>query len=504
MKVNVPSWLKDAVFYEIYPQSFKDTNGDGIGDFNGIIEKLDYIKELGCDAIWINPCFKSPFGDAGYDVEDYYEVASRYGTMDDLVRLFNEAHKRNMHVILDLVPGHTSITHPWFKESMKAEKNEFSDRYIWTSNVWESPENMANIRGFGNRDGSCVVNFFSHQPALNYGFYNPDPEKKWQQSITDEAPLKNKQEMIKIIRFWLEKGCDGFRVDMAESLIKNDPDHVANIALWKEVLAPILKDYPEAAMVPEWSDPAKSLEAGFQMAFLLQFGNSHYTELFRANEPFFSSRGKGDVKQFIETYKKNFELHKHNGVFCMISGNHDVHRISYTVDDLRVAFAFILSMPGAPYIYYGDEIGMRYLEGIASVEGGYDRTGSRSPMQWDNSKNAGFSTSESIYIPVDESPDRPTVEDQINDENSLYSEVKKLIKLRRENPALNSFSDIEFLTDTYPLIYKKTNEGQSIVVIINPSKEDFGVEDFGGRVIYQYGGFDGKVIKGQSAVYIEL
>ena len=125
------SWLKNAVFYEIYPQSFKDTNGDGIGDFNGIIEKLPYIKSLGCNAIWMNPCYDSPFKDAGYDVRDHKKVASRYGTEEDLVRLFQEAHKLGIRILLDLVPGHTSEEHPWFQESGKAEENEYSSRYIW-------------------------------------------------------------------------------------------------------------------------------------------------------------------------------------------------------------------------------------------------------------------------------------------------------------------------------------------------------------------------------------
>ena len=135
-------WLKDAVFYEIYPQSFQDTNADGIGDFQGIIDRLDYIKELGCNAIWMNPCFESPFGDAGYDVSDYYTAAPRYGTNEDLKRLFDEVHKRGMHILLDLVPGHTSVDHPWFKESLKAEKNPYTDRYIWTNNIWDQPEGI--------------------------------------------------------------------------------------------------------------------------------------------------------------------------------------------------------------------------------------------------------------------------------------------------------------------------------------------------------------------------
>ena len=197
--VKEPRWLDNAVFYEIYPQSFNDTNADGIGDIPGIIEKLDYIKDLGCTALWLNPCFLSPFGDAGYDVEDYYTVAPRYGTNADLVRLFKEAHARDMHVILDLVPGHTAVTCKWFRESMKAEKNAYTDRYVWTDNIWETPENMGCIRGISDRDGSCVVNFFSHQPALNYGFYRPDPGKKWQQPMDAEGPMATREELKNII-----------------------------------------------------------------------------------------------------------------------------------------------------------------------------------------------------------------------------------------------------------------------------------------------------------------
>lgn len=124
-------WIENAVFYQIYPQSFKDSNGDGIGDFQGIISKLDYIKQTGFNAIWVNPCFESPFFDAGYDITDFYKTAPRYGSNEDIRKLFEEVHKRNMHIILDLVPAHTSHLHPWFKQSMRQEKNEYTDRYVW-------------------------------------------------------------------------------------------------------------------------------------------------------------------------------------------------------------------------------------------------------------------------------------------------------------------------------------------------------------------------------------
>lgn len=507
---NRPEWLDNAVFYEIYPQSFNDTNADGIGDLNGITEKLDYIRELGCNAIWINPCFKSPFGDAGYDVEDYYTIAPRYGTNEDMIRLFSEAHKRDMHVILDLVPGHTAVTHEWFRQSMKAQRNEFTDRYVWTDSIWEEPQGMGCIRGISDRDGSCAVNFFSHQPALNYGFYKPD--RDWQQPMDAPGPMATREALKDIMRFWLCAGCDGFRVDMAGSLVKHDEDGKGTIALWQDIRAFLDREFPRAAMVSEWGEPDKSLLGGFHMDFLLHFGPSHYNDLFRCPEPYFSKRGKGSAKEFISAYKANYEKTNGKGLICIPSGNHDMDRLArgLDTDEMRVAFAFLLSMPGAPFIYYGDEIGMRYVEGLTSVEGGYGRTGSRSPMQWDKGLNAGFSSARAdmLYIPQDSSPDRPDAASQSADENSLRSEVKRLIAVRMANPALQSNGRIEFISDGYPLVYRRSAEGQTIAVIINPSAESALVPDIRGNFLYIVGSAEAKEngtwIGGCSAAFVEL
>lgn len=510
MNRKQPEWLDNAVFYEIYPQSFNDTNSDGIGDFQGIIEKLDYIKELGCNAIWINPCFDSPFGDAGYDVSDYYKAAPRYGTNEDLKRLFDEAHNRGMHVLLDLVPGHTSVEHKWFRESMKAEKNEYTDRYVWTDSIWEEPQGMGCIRGISDRDGSCAVNFFSHQPALNYGFYKPD--RPWQQSMDDEGPKATLEELKNIMRFWLKMGCDGFRVDMAGSLVKHDDESKGTIKLWQNVREFLDREFPEAAMVSEWGEPDKSIQGGFHMDFLLHFGPSHYNDLFRCEEPYFSSRGKGSAVEFVKKYIENYEKSDRKGLICIPSGNHDMDRLARSLngDELKVAFAFLLSMPGAPFIYYGDEIGMRYVENLTSVEGGYGRTGSRSPMQWDKGVNAGFSTApaEKLYIPLDSSDDRPDAESQIADEKSLRSEIKRLIAVRMRNEALQSCGEIEFISDGYPLVYKRKSDAQTITAIINPSAEKCTVEGVKGNIIYTVGGSaeikDGSCfVDGTTAVYIE-
>lgn len=495
MATKQPQWLDNAIFYEIYPQSFNDTNADGIGDFQGIIEKLDYICNLGCNALWINPCFKSPFGDVGYDVADFYSVAPRYGTNEDLRRLFDEAHRRDMHVLLDLVPGHTSVEHPWFKESMKAERNEYTDRYVWTDSVWEEPQGIGCIRGISERDGSCAINFFSNQPALNYGFLNPT--LPWQQPMDAPGPRATLEELKNIMRFWLSMGCDGFRVDMAGSLVKHDTDSRGTIRLWQEIRTFLDAEFPAAAMVSEWGEPDKSLQGGFHMDFLLHFGSSHYNDLFRCAEPFFSQRGKGDVSAFVQKYLENYEKSERKGLICIPSGNHDMDRLARSIqgDNLKIAFAFLLSMPGAPFIYYGDEIGMRYIENIPSVEGGYGRTGSRSPMQWDSSVNAGFSTApkEKLYIRQDESADRPTAAAQMADENSLYHEIRRLIAVRQAHTALQSKGEIEFVyaeKDAYPLAYLRSSGEERILVVINPADREvsFACAHVPQETLYRFGG----------------
>lgn len=228
---------------------------------------------MGFTAIWMNPCYASPFTDAGYDVEDFYSVAPRYGTNEDIKRLFDEVHKRDMHIILDLVPGHTAYTCKWFKESMKPEENEYTHRYIWTNSFETHLNGVTGVRGtlsgISQRNGCCAVNFLSTQPSLNYGFANV--KASWQHSVDSKAAIATRDEMLKIIRFWLGLGCDGFRVDMANDMIKNDPDKSETIKFWQKVLADIQKDYPDAAFVSEWGEPDRALLAGFDMDYLIVF-----------------------------------------------------------------------------------------------------------------------------------------------------------------------------------------------------------------------------------------
>jgi len=474
-----PGWLENAVFYQIYPQSFYDSNGDGLGDIPGVIAKLDYLVSLGVNALWLNPCFESPFQDAGYDVADYYKVAPRYGTNQDLVRLFKEAHRRGIRVCLDLVPGHTSIEHPWFKASARHKRNKYSDRYIWTASAWDrgSPP-LYFVNGFAERDGNFAINFFYSQPALNFGFAQLDPNCPWQQPVDAPGPRANRAELKKIIDFWLKKGADGFRVDMAFSLVNNDPDRRETIKIWQEIWRWLNKAHPEAVLISEWSNPSEAVAAGFHTDFMLPFGTPSVASLFLKSKDrrcFFDSRGGGTISMFLEEYQKHARKSR-KGFISIPSGNHDLPRLNFerTRRDLEVVFAFLLTWPGVPFIYYGDEIGMRFIPGMPSREGGYTRTGARTPMQWNDEKNAGFSRADAghLYLPVDPRRTRPSAGDQETRPDSLLNHVRRLIELRKGSPALSAKGKMVPLfarPDKYPFIYLRQRGREKFLVALNPS-----------------------------------
>ena len=498
----MPKWLEKAVFYEIYPQTYYDSNGDGIGDIQGIIEKLDYVKGLGCNALWLNPLFDSPFKDAGYDVRDYRKVAPRYGTNEDLFRLFDEAHKRDMRVILDLVPGHTSEEHEWFQESKKIHpKDEFKHRYVWTDSwyFW-GIEGLKFIAGEADRDGCYIINFFKCQPALNFGFLNRT--QGWQQPPDHPDCIATREALKDIMRFWLKgdkgRGCDGFRVDMADSLVKFD-DHSksATSVIWRNVREMMDGEFPQAALVSEWSCPPQALKAGFHVDFLLDHHNCGYRSLIRdysnggEDNSYFRKEGNGDITHFLAQYMPWYEETKNDGFISLITGNHDTPRISYklTNAELVLAYAFFFTMPGVPFLYYGDEIAMRYQQ-LPTKEGGYTRTGSRTPMQWkakgkdqstvnhENSlvNNMGFSTApaDKLYLPVDSDITAPSVEEQEKDPSSLLNTVKALLRLRGSEEDLQSKANLEIVhapsasTGDRSFVFKRG----SCVVGINPGAND--------------------------------
>ena len=273
--------------------------------------------------------------------------------------------------------------------------------------------------------------------------------------------------------------------------LRKSPMEAYPIALWQDVRKILDEEFPSAAFVSEWGEPDKSLKGGFHMDFLLHFGPSHYNDLFRCEKPYFG--GEGDASEFVKKYMESYKKSERKGLICIPSGNHDMDRLSRYIkgDRLKLAFAFLLSMPGAPYIYYGDEIGMRYVEGLTSKEGGYNRTGARSPMQWDDSKNAGFSSAsaDKLYIPIDPDAARPTVKAQMTDEDSLRSEIKKLIAIRQSYKPLQSLGEIDFVIDGAPgkpLVYVRTFNDEKILVVINPSDKaiEIGSDQKVSEVVY--------------------
>lgn len=479
-------WLKEAVFYQVYPQSFYDSNGDGIGDLPGIIAKLDYIRDLGCNVVWINPCFVSPFEDAGYDIADFYKIAPRYGTNGDLRRLIREAHRRGMRIILDLVPAHTSTEHPWFKASARPERNPYTNRYLWTDSVWTRQKGEYTlIRGKTDREACYIPNFFASQPALNFGFAQPD--QPWQLPVDHPDILALREEIKAIFRYWLDAGVDGFRVDMAFSIVKNDPGWKETSRYWREVREMFDREYPHAALLSEWSTPTAAIDAGFHVDFMIQINDFVYNHLFRREgwrnhwkkadgHSFFETEGKGDITAFLIPYLNYWRRTRRKGLICLPTGNHDITRLCYGRDrkEAELAFAFLMTLPSLPLIYYGDEIGMRYIEGLPSKEGGYERTGSRTPMQWTAGRNAGFSTApkQALYLPVDPSPSAPSVESQQVDGDSLLGRVRRLIALRRSAEALGPDGALEVLAmkpGRCPLVYLRRRGRRRFLVALNPS-----------------------------------
>lgn len=470
-----PAWLDDCIIYQIYPQSFYDTNNDGIGDLNGIKEKLPYIKSLGVNAIWLNPFYESPFDDAGYDISDYYKVAPRYGTNEDFVSLCESAHNLGIKVICDLVPGHTSITHPWFKESSKKERNEYSDRYIWTNSKNETFFRM-NVRDY-ERDGQYRCNFFAIQPSLNYGYARP--YLPWQHHYNDACCIETRNEIKKVMDYWTNLGCDGFRADMANSLVKSDNDSSATIEVWKDIISWYNEKHPNCIMISEWGDADRAIEGGFNIDMMLCDKHISYASLFRFEDfdrkghSYFKKEGKGIIYDFLDYYKYIYEKTKDKGFISIPTSSHDLHRITEHLDndELMVSYVFIFTMPGIPILYYGDEIGMKYIPGLEK-EGSKDRGGSRTPMQWNcNKKNFGFSDNNNPYLPVDPNPNAPCVNTQESNNDSLLNFTKKLTCLRHKHKALMSKGDFKTLStgSTYPFGYERKYENETIHILLNPA-----------------------------------
>ncbi len=513
---TTPEWIKNAVFYDIYPSSFMDSDGNGIGDLEGIISRLDYVKSLGVDAIWMNPIFESGWFDGGYDIIDFYKVDPRFGKNSDVTRLVEEAHKRGLKVCLDLVAGHSSNKSEWFrKAALDGSEGKYANYYIFSDSISDKELKLLKKRNALpdpeiGKDGKWVEtkrvfgkdkidgksgnryywkNYYPCQPALNYGNAHPDPNKPWEQSVDAPGPKAVRRELKNIMAYWFDRGVDGFRVDMAASLVKNDPGHVETIKLWQEMRDWIDREYPGKVMISEWGKPKESLPAGFDVDFNMLRKRPGYAELWwgKGNNKlvgenaYFEKNGNGVIKNFIEEFRSDWDSTRNHGYIAMMSSNHDVNRLNSegrdNPADVKNCFTFLLTMPGVPFIHYGDEIMMRNVRGLPSVEGSREiRSGTRTPMQWDNTASVGFSTAapEKLYLPTYTQNGKLTVEAQDKAPQSVLNHVRALNELRHKYPTLANEGDWTTISDPenpYPWIYTRESDNGRFVIALNPGQQ---------------------------------
>lgn len=483
-------WWKEGVIYQIYPRSFKDSNGDGIGDIRGIIEKLDYLNDgtpnsLGVDAIWISPFFRSPMKDFGYDISDYRDIDPMFGTLEDFKLLLEEAHRRGIHVIIDMVLNHTSDEHPWFIESRQSKDNEKADWYIWNPgkngkkpNNWFAQFELKSAWWYEPKRGEFYLGTFTrHQPELN-----------WR-----NVELRN--EMFGLARYWLDMGVDGFRLDVINWFIKDDefrsnPYSIKSLDFQEHIydrnrpetidicrdLRKITDEYSERMMVGEvFTDSAKvaseyygSGSDALHMAFNFNF-------LF---QPWSSRKIYHSIMEWYDHLQgdawPNFTFSNHDNL------RHSLRykKGSETLDRCRVAAALLLTLRGTPFIYYGEEIGMtggkikrNELKDPLSKKTWplkrFCRDLARTPMQWDISINSGFSYGEP-WLPVDKGYMDNNVEIQDITRNSLLKFYKGLIWYRKKHSSITR-GNIQFF-DKYcdrALVFTRESDDERLLIMLN-------------------------------------
>lgn len=490
-------YLDNAIMYEIYPTSFSDGNGDGIGDLKGMISKLDYLEEMGINLIWVNPLYESPWKDGGYDVTDYYRVDGRIGTNEELWEFVEQAKKRGIRVLLDLVIGHSSDKCEWFLQSQKAERNKYSDYYIWIPGLYTAMDSKTrNMVGVTEREAAYVVNFFATQPALNFGYKKI--REDWQMSYKDDRLKPLFDEIINVIRFYLSRGVAGFRVDMAQSIVKNDDGrHSGTCEKWREIFAEVRREYPDSIFISEWGEAEKAINgADFNADFVLPFHGTAHDMLFRAEDnisrsgkhlrSYIGGDGLGDAYAFLGDFLRDYKKVNGKGTLAMGTGNHDFLRYSAnkTEDEKKLCFAFLYALPLVPMTYYGDEIGIPQ-QNLKNRYGGYYRTGARCPMQWNGGKNGGFSDYDGeLYLPVSDTFREINVEKQEKDENSLLNFVKKLNAFKNSTDLLSTEAKFEVVFSGrrgYPLVIGRKNGGSALYAYFNPSDKEYRIRNYGGE-----------------------
>ncbi|HYP75233.1 MAG TPA: alpha-amylase family glycosyl hydrolase [Polyangiaceae bacterium] len=485
MITTTHGWWQRGVIYQIYPWSFRDENGDGIGDLRGIEARLDYLVWLGIDAIWISPIYPSPMADFGYDISDYCDVDSRFGTLADFDALLASAHRLGLKVILDYVPNHTSDRHPWFISARSSRDSPHRDYYLWhdPAPTGGPPNNWLSEFGgpaweLDRGTGQYYYHaYLKQQPDLN--FRNPEVQR----------------ELLNVLRFWLDRGVDGFRIDTIHHLIKDDqfrdnppnPDYVPGMPPHRRLLRQYTTDRPEvhdaiAAMrrvVDGYSDRILIGEAYVPLQRLVTYYGTNLSGLHLPfNFQLLSAKWEGNV---IATLVRNYEAALPPGAWPnWVLGNHDRSRIVSRVGlaQARVAGLLLLTLRGTPTLYYGDEIGMRDVaiapewvrDPFEKNVPGFGRDPERTPMQWTPGANAGFSSGQP-WLPIAEDAATVNVQVERDDPGSLLSLYRSLLSLRRHEEAL-SVGSLTVL-DLPPNVFgfERAANGRRFVVLLNFSAE---------------------------------
>jgi alpha-glucosidase len=481
-------WWQTDIIYQIYPRSFQDTTGDGVGDLNGITRRLDYLRSLNIGAVWISPIFPSPMHDFGYDVADYCDIHPLFGTLDDFDRQLAEAHARDIKVILDLVPNHTSDEHPWFRQSRSSRDNPYRDWYIWRDPAPDGgpPNNWASHFGgpawtYDDATGQYYLHqFVPQQPELNYRH-------------PDVLPA-----MLDTMRFWLDRGVDGFRVDVIWLMLKdeqfrdeppnphagpNATDHgrlrhiytagVDGIHDIVRAMRGVLDEYDERMMVGEIYLPVDEL--------MTYYGDGDQCHLPFNFELIGLPWDAGVIGRWIDTYEAALPA---SGWPNWVLGNHDQHRIATRAgrDQARVAQMLLLTLRGTPTCYYGDEIGMENVPiplaecrdpAALNQPDHFERTGrdpERTPMQWDSSPNAGFTAPDATpWLPLAADYTTRNVAVQTAEPGSMLSFYRALAALRQAEPALHAgdYAGVDVGVEDVLVYRRAVPGGPSFLVLLN-------------------------------------
>ncbi|WP_407281405.1 glycoside hydrolase family 13 protein [Lactococcus formosensis] len=502
--MNKQNWWQEAVMYQIYPRSFQDSNGDGIGDIKGIISRLDYLEKLGITGIWLSPVYKSPNDDNGYDISDYEAIMAEFGTMSDMETLILEAEKRGIKIIMDLVVNHTSDEHPWFIEARKSEENKYRDYYIWRDAPADGglPNDLKSIFGgpawkWDETAGQYYLHLFSKkQPDLN-----------WENEALRQA-------VYEMMNFWIDKGIGGFRMDVIDLIGKQPDDGITGNG-------PKLHDYlkemhqatfggknlltvgetwgatPEIAK--QYSNPANK-----ELSMVFQFEHIGLDEAEGQTKWDLIPLEIPKLKEVFSKWQTELGDEGWNSLFW---NNHDLPRIvsrwgndkEYRVESAKMLAILLHMMKGTPYIYQGEEIGMtnnpvtdiEQIDDIESrnmyferLEKGYSkeailhsinakgRDNARTPMQWSNAKTAGFSTGHP-WLAINPNYEKINVDAALEDENSIFYTYQKLIALRKENPII-VWGEFELLKDTAEEVfaYIRSYKGENWLIVANFSANE--------------------------------